>query len=242
MRTLVKMSIVMALLTGLIVLIPLPTKVAAMSEGCDILMSNSPFGPVLVSYEWLLPFTAGEYLTITHTGTAAEATVFFNGVTVATLPPGGSFTYRFLATGDYSGGIINLTGAGNLTGTFTCGFTPLPAEDGEEPFIPGDDRINHGTADRAAPVAFYCREAGIEVIRIDAVTAQGIEDVRVSTAEIEAVGIPEEGSQTLAERDWVIVSRLADGRFQVNAWYADGKPYTVIWQDCDSSTLDYVER
>ncbi|MBL8156080.1 MAG: hypothetical protein JNM70_18010 [Anaerolineae bacterium] len=167
---------------------------------------------------------------------------------------------RIAANDDFSGGSflpgldVNLT-AGTLyilvtstfceedTGSYTNsisgpGVVSLSVPGG---FNPGDNRINATDKDRAAPVAIYCTADGIMILRIDPVTARGIDPaaVDITTDEIEAVGVSESDNLLLGDNAGVQLWRLTDGKFQVNTVYPlePGKPYIVNWHNCDRSTL-----
>lgn len=138
-------------------------------------------------------------------------------------------------TGAYSG---QIAGPGNIT-LVTAGALPF----GGDVFDPGDDRINRAAKDRAAPVAIYCRDEGITVLLIDPVTAQGTTAIiQVSREIIDVIGVPQGGHVPLAGRSGYSLWRLADGRFQVNAFYANqpDKPYVFVWQDCDPFTAVHL--
>lgn len=167
---------------------------------------------------------------------------------------------RIAANDDFSGSSflpgfdVNLT-AGTLyilvsstfceedTGTYTNsisgpGTISLSVPGG---FNPGDNRLNATDKDRAAPVAIYCTADGIMILKIDPVTARGIDPaaIDITTDEIEAVGVSESQNLLLADNAGVQLYRLTDSKFQVNTVYPlePGKPYVVNWHNCDRSTL-----
>jgi hypothetical protein len=204
---------------------------------------GSPTAAAVFSY---VPdtFAIGDMLTVSHTGTATQVVLEVpQGNPVGIIPQGGALTYAIPSGGISDFRVFNATGMGTIAGRLAC-FGTGEGDDtrGEVPFLPGDDRINHHTADRAAPVAIYCRNGGIQAIRIDPITANGSDFVRVSPDELEAAGIPADGNIILARLDWIILARLADTRFSALAWYADGKPYTMTWVDCNDSDNIYLER
>jgi hypothetical protein len=127
-----------------------------------------------------------------------------------------------------------ITGAG----TITLGILrdPVTDENGFVQFEPNDGRMNHSISDRAAPVASYCHDWGIEVWQIDPVNATGINPpaIFVSWEEIEATGVPTDQNVLLAENNGVAFYRLTTGEFQVNTTYADGKPFILVWSECDA--------
>lgn len=102
-------------------------------------------------------------------------------------------------------------------------------------FDPGDARLNQSQGDAGQPVAIY--QGSVDVYGIDPVTSQGVLEVRVTDEQIEAVGVPsaDEWSRLLARGENratgmpIEVYRLATGEFQVNTYYASGKPYIFRW-------------
>jgi len=248
MRAPVRLFLLTVLITALIGLVTSRQVAEAASAFCNFL-NGQIYGPPTAGagFFYPSPFDIGDMLTVTHTGTAAQVVVEApQGTAVATIPQGGSTTFTITAGGITSLRIINLTGAGEVGGSIDCrdanasGTTNDPNV--EVPFDPGDGRINHHVADRAAPVALYCLYGGIQAIRIDPLTGNGMDAVRVSAEELEAIGRPTEGKIILLQTDWVILSWHAEERFGANAWYADGKPYTMTWVECNDSDNQYLER
>jgi hypothetical protein len=241
MRTHFRLSLLTLLLIGVFVFAN-SLAAAPAATYCEYLNGRNG-GPATlsVSFPYGSPLDIGNTVTITHTGTAALADIQIPfGTTVATVPLGGSFTFTVKTGGISNIGIANPTGSGTVAASVSCSNEPL-ASTGEVLFNPGDARINHHVADRAAPAAVYCQD-GLLVIRIDPVTAKGTDEIRLTAEEIETAGVPSEGNIILAETDWAIVARLADGRFSLNTWYADGKPYTIIWGECSLAGIEYIAR
>jgi hypothetical protein len=243
MRIYFRLSLLTLLLTGVFVFASYPAAVRAASSFCNAINGDS-YGPSTSGSAFVgTPFDIGDTVTITHTGTASQATIQAPfGTTVAVIPKGGSATITITTAGITVLYILNSTGVVTdyVQGSVSCGDAP-PASTGEVLFNPGDGRINHHVADRAAPAAVYCDD-GLLVIRIDPVTAKGTDEIRLTAAEIEAAGVPSEGNIILAETDWAIVARLSDGRFSLNTWYKDGKPYTIIWGECSLASIEYIAR
>jgi hypothetical protein len=241
----VKFALFLLLVVAFIIALPAETDAA--SAPCNKVNAAGTYGsPTAAAVFDYTPdtFAVGDMLTVSHTGTAAQVVLEVpQGNPVGIIPQGGALTYAIPAAGISDFRVFNATGVGTIAGRLACS-NPSDGSDTfiEVPFIPGDDRINHHTADRAAPVAIYCRNGGIQAIRIDPITANGSDFVRVSPDELEAAGIPAEGNIILARLDWVILARLADTRFSAHAWYADGKPYTMTWVDCNDSDNIYLER
>lgn len=112
----------------------------------------------------------------------------------------------------------------------------------EAPFNPGDARINQHPKDRGASAAVYCTSAGINIWRIDD-QGEGHEALVVTTAEVEAVGIPTEAEHhfEIAQADVplgrITLYSLWTGEFQVNApgVRADAPEYIFIWRECATS-------
>ncbi|MEO8609159.1 MAG: hypothetical protein ABI690_14815 [Chloroflexota bacterium] len=243
MRTYFRLSLLTLVLTGLFVFANSPAAVNASSNSCDSLNGKS-YGPVTGDVNYFgQAFNVGDTFTITHNGTAAQVTVEAPaGTPVAVIPQGGSATFTIKTAGITSLSLRNLTGTGTISGGISCGDASAIDPNAEVLFNPGDGRINHHVADRAAPAAVYCQYAGVQVIRIDPVTAKGTDEIRLTAAEIADAGVPTDGNIILAKTDWAIVARLADGRFSLSTWYADGKPYTIIWGECSLESIEYVVR
>lgn len=118
-------------------------------------------------------------------------------------------------------------------------FTAPCNGDDLDVFIPclvGDGRLN--ALHCGAPISVYCEGEGIDVYAIDPESGDGRLLLRLSAEEIEAIGIPEGENVTLAEQDGVLLSRLTDGKFQLNATYPDGKPYIITWDACPATEIE----
>lgn len=104
----------------------------------------------------------------------------------------------------------------------------------------GDGRINE---DCAAPVIVYL--GSIDVYGVDPATSEAELDLQISDETIAEVGVPAEntllGSGTnSATGQPISVYRLTTGEFQLNTFYADGKPYIMVWTD--GGGLYYLNR
>lgn len=105
-----------------------------------------------------------------------------------------------------------------------------------------DGRVNHDVSkDCAPPVAIYCEAGGIHVYGVNQETGQGYFLLDVTEDMIAEAGVPEAANITLAQAGNVTVSRLVGGYFQVNAYYADGKPYTIAWDACPATVILHLE-
>lgn len=108
-----------------------------------------------------------------------------------------------------------------------------------------DNRLN---TDWAAPAIVYFDD-GIEVYVIDDVSQKGVRLLNVSENDIEAIGIPNasEGFRHLGSVAnpstgmSIDLYRLTSGAFQMNTYYADGKPYTFKWHPDGSFGGEHVE-
>ncbi|MBN2472477.1 MAG: hypothetical protein JXN59_17250 [Anaerolineae bacterium] len=109
----------------------------------------------------------------------------------------------------------------------TCAPAVQPDSDGGCHF--DDGRVN--ATECAPPVVPYCLPYGIFVYEIDPQTGEGSLLMMVRDEVIAAIGIPDENT-TLAQANGVIFSRLTTGEFQINAPDFEGKPYTLVWDDC----------
>jgi hypothetical protein len=109
----------------------------------------------------------------------------------------------------------------------------IPCDGVDEAYVPcmvSDGRVN--VYHCGSPVAVYCVGEGIDVYGVDPQTGAGEMLIRVSRDAIEAIGIPEGAHATVAEADGVLLSRLTDGKFQLNTHYDEGKPYIIAWAGC----------
>jgi hypothetical protein len=131
--------------------------------------------------------------------------------------------FAFAESGTYT---WKVDGFGSSTGAYT-----LRIVDGVDGFAPSDDRINPHAF---APVAVYCRDEGaVEVWNIDA-EGQGTPLFSVSGAD---VGAGVNGS-ALGGAGAVTLSKLGDGRLQVNAPMLDGKGYVFIFDGCPATASE----
>jgi hypothetical protein len=208
------------------------------ANGCSINQSGNGNSDVTFSG---VQVAAGDTITIVMItppgdGTYIGISAFVNDVSYST-PHVISYTFAAATTVN-----IILDWEFNGLPQNTYSVSCQTASDVEVLFNPGDDRINHHVADRAAPAAIYCQYEGVQVIRIDPVTAKGTDEIRLTAAEIEAAGVPAEGNTILAQTEWAILARLADGRFSLNSWYIDGKPYTITWGECSLESIEYIAR
>lgn len=109
-----------------------------------------------------------------------------------------------------------------------------------------DGRINNDTSrDCAAPIAVYIDEFGIKIYGVHPVNATGLIALFVPVEEIDALGIPAQntllGATTVLHTGRAMqVYRLSSGEFQLDTFYADGKPYSIIW-DADGALVRHLE-
>lgn len=111
----------------------------------------------------------------------------------------------------------------------TCAPVEQPADDGPDGCLFADGRVN--ATECAPPVVPYCLPYGIFVYEIDPATGEGALLMMVRDEVIAAIGVPDENT-ALAQANGVILSRLSTGEFQINALDFEGKPYTLVWDDC----------
>lgn len=113
--------------------------------------------------------------------------------------------------------------------------------DGEPQFDPGDARLNRANKDRAAPVAIYCMDWGIEIRVIDYATSRGIDPPAITALypDVDAVGVPAENT-LLGESGGVRLYRLTTGEFAVFTQYAnEAKDYIFVWDQCPVPSVKY---
>lgn len=100
-----------------------------------------------------------------------------------------------------------------------------------------DGRINRNPAlDCAAPVAIYFDAAHntYVVYGVNPDTGKGQLAAALPLAELDATGTPTDNVAVVtATHPWfdapLVISRLATGEWQLTTYYADGKPYIVVW-------------
>ena len=95
-----------------------------------------------------------------------------------------------------------------------------------------DGRLND--YDCHAPVVLYGYP--LQIYAVHPETGAGTFAFSISQAEVDAAGIPESGTVLIKEGTHpdtgtrIAIYRHADGQFQVNAFFADMKPYVAIWE------------
>ena len=103
-----------------------------------------------------------------------------------------------------------------------------------------DGRLNDSPAvDCAAPVVLYRDSGGIDIYGINPSNSQGILLIEIAPSQYE--GSPSETTLleevvNTASGQPIQVYQLAGGGIQVNAFYRDGKPYSVSWTPSEGLT------
>jgi hypothetical protein len=101
-----------------------------------------------------------------------------------------------------------------------------------------DGRINNKRGiDCASPIVIFApsEPASVDIYSFDPATGSSYMEIRMTMEEIEALGVPTDAHQLLAEAtnrftgQSIRLYRLTTGELQVNSAYADGKPYVVAW-------------
>jgi hypothetical protein len=100
-----------------------------------------------------------------------------------------------------------------------------------------DSRLNGGVdVDCAAPVAVYSQDDGFSVYGINPSNSQGVLALLITSGDIDDVGVPDvntllaEGTISSTGQS-IHIYRLTSGEYQLNTFYADGKPYIIAWDD-----------
>jgi hypothetical protein len=200
-------------------------------SACDGLGTNFRLTCRSLSFSYIMP--EGEAPPITVTLIAVlEATDDVLGSAPMPLTPGAhTVTINFsqtLPAGTMVYTMIDVDGLGSEKSPgVPCDAV---AEDVYVPCMVSDGRVNAYHC--GSPVALYCVGEGIDIYGVDAETGKGTLLIRVLQDEIEAVGIPEGANATIAQAGNVLVSRLTDGKFQLNTYYSEGKPYIITWESC----------
>lgn len=107
------------------------------------------------------------------------------------------------------------------------------------PCVTGDNRVN--SLHCASPVAIFCAGGNIDVYQVNSEDGFGTLVIRQPLAMIEGLEPAEDGENlTLAQVGNTILSRLSDGKYQINATYDDGKPYIITWNGCPATEIDIL--
>lgn len=99
-----------------------------------------------------------------------------------------------------------------------------------------DSRLNNDTGvDCAAPLAVYDDGTTLTIYAVNPDNGGGVLAIALTHAEIDAAGVPTDGSAVLATAvnpftgQTLTLYRLVGGELQLNAQYPDGKPYSIVW-------------
>ncbi len=102
-----------------------------------------------------------------------------------------------------------------------------------QPFIcPDDQRLNRWHCE-FAPIAVYANP--LNIYAVDPATSQGVIALHVEDDLIKSMDIPTDHNVLIAQADNPITGRtialylLTTGEYQINTYYADGKPYIIVW-------------
>lgn len=123
------------------------------------------------------------------------------------------------------------------SGSYSIGARPSVAgDDVRAACAISDGRINRDAQDCAAPVAIYLSGSptNIDVYAIDPGSGSGKLAIHLTTADVDAVGVPAENTLLISATNpktgqLISVYRLNTGEFQLNTTYQDGKSYIVVW-------------
>ena len=216
----------------------------ALSVGCANVGTsalNGTFSSNSASYSAV--FNTGEILIFRVSGVSGTFRLS-EGTSLPLTPLVTSSSFPFVYVYTIPGSVPRLlevteTSGGTITVAVSCG---LPAVAGATAArvvsLPPclhlqDGRINNDPAlDCAAPVAIYA--GSLDVYSVDPQTGRGHLTLRLSDEEIAAASAP--ASNTLLAQaanpftgHAISVYALTTGEIQLNTFYADGKPYTVVW-------------
>lgn len=188
-------------------------------------------------------FNAGEVLTLQISGAAPAVFQLSQALglplsVVTTAPVSGALTVSFtVPAAGFRLFEVAETAGSTIAVSASCG---LPAASGggalaAAPPCPNllDGRINNDSRlDCGAPVAIYT--GSIDVYSIDPATSHGYLVLRLTDDDLAAAGTPTANTLLAQAADPftgqpISVYRLTTGELQVNAFYANGKPYTVAW-------------
>ncbi len=228
-----------------------------LSVGCaniSISALNGSFSSNSASYGAV--FNTGEILTFQVSGASSAVFQLSEGTSLPLTPLVTSSSFPFVYVYTITGSIFRLlevaeTGSGTITVAASCGLpaaaappAPLVVSLPPCPHLQ-DGRINNDPAlDCAAPVAIYT--GSLDVYSVDPQTGRGYLTLRLSDEEIAAAGTP--ASNTLLAQaanpftgHAISVYALTTGEIQLNTFYADGKPYTVVWPADRPSALYHLD-
>jgi hypothetical protein len=202
-------------------------------------------------------FNAGEVLTFQVSGAAPAVFQLSQGAgvpltSITATPVSGALVFSYtVAAGGFRLFEVAETGGSAITVSASCGLPGAGGSGGVLAVVAPpcanvfDGRINNDTQlDCGAPVAIYT--GSVSIYSIDPNTSLGVLSLRLTADELAAVDTP--AANTLLAQavnpftgQPVSVYVLASGELQVNAFYADGKPYTVVWPASQPSALYHLD-
>lgn len=103
-----------------------------------------------------------------------------------------------------------------------------------------DGRVNNTDKDCIPPFVVYCVDTTTEIYDVDYTTSRGTLLVRWTKAEVDEIGIPEDGPALLARFADMSFWRLETGEFQGNGLTPEGKPYIFVWNGCPVSNYYHL--
>ena len=208
-----------------------PTMAAV--DGCDLL--NDPYYDSLSGIDQItinqpLHFEAGDRITILS---QEDMTLYLPiGVAVASWFDNGTYiqiSYEVPATGTYAG--LEILTGGKASDNWNLSCERAGSDAGAPCGAVLDGRLNNRPdLDCGAPVAAYSADL-LDVFAVNPLTGDGTLLFRVAPDSLTASPT----NQTLWQGTNpyngtpVIVSLLSTGELQINAFYADWKPYTIAW-------------
>ncbi len=200
-------------------------------------------------------FNAGEMLTLQISGAAPAVFQLSQAMAlplavVTTAPVSGTITVSFtIPAAGFRLFEVAETAGGTITVSASCG---LPAASGGGTLVVAaacpnllDGRINNDALlDCGAPVAIYT--GSVDIYSIDPATSRGYLVLRLTDDDLAAAAAPAANTLLAQAADPftgqpISVYRLTTGELQVNAFYANGKPYTVAWPADQPSALYHLD-
>lgn len=103
----------------------------------------------------------------------------------------------------------------------------------------GDGRVNG--LDCAAPVAIFCTGENIDIYAINQEDGRGELAIRMPLSDVYSAVVAEGDNVTLAQSGNILLSYLSDGKFQINSFDAEGKPYVMTWVGCPPTEVETLE-
>lgn len=214
------------------------------SPFCSNFGAGRNYGPSnghQIIYSPGIPMNIGEYIVVTHTGTANPARVEIpSGNVVGLLAPNETFTYTVVDTSVVSIYVRDITYAGIVQGTISCSATappvPVPSSNGEIaeiisiPTAP-DNRINWQFGDAHIGILYPGSDGAIDLYDYADEDVYHFDFISAEALAIFDDNLPNEPT-IIATQGLLTAYLLPTGQIQINLGPdEEGKVFVVILND-----------